>query len=1162
MSEQTAPDPGIGTSGATDSDAPALRFQMLGATRVTLNGSAVNLGGPQQRAVLALLLINADSPVPVAHIADALWGERPPPGSATTIQTYVFHLREALEPDRPRGAPARVLVRELGGYRLITRNAVMDTREFEDLARSGVACVRNGTHEQALRELDAALDLWRGHVLADVSELEAVAPVAARLNELRLTATEARMDALLALGRHSLVVGELDELIAANPLRERLHAQQMLALYRCGRQADALAAYRHLRQVLDEEIGVDPSPPLSELHQAILTHDASLTDGVTADATPVGAPGRVSSNAPAVKRRPTQWRVLIASAAALIVVAGAGVAVVATHGQRSSLGALPPNSVGLIHTDGSLHDAVPVGQSPTAITFAAGSLWVANGGTNTVMRIDPRAQIVVREVAVGADPVAIAATGSDVWVVNASDGTVDRINTNVNRVVGKPIKVGNQPGAIAAGPSGVWVANTGDDTVQHIDPDSSEADPAIAVGGGPDGVLAADADSVWVANGLDGTVSHLDVRTGAVRPPIHVGTGPTGLTFMDGAVWVTNSLEQSVSRIDPALGTVDTIPDVGDGPTAAAGDGRFLWVAASHSATVARIEPKSRSVRRIGIGASPTAITTVGSSVYVASRAFAAAGHFGGTLTVGNNMLPGTTYGIDPANLYYYWTTAAERFVYDGLITYRAADGAAGYTLVPDLAARMPDVSQDGKTYTFTVRPGIHYSTGRIVQPQDFARGFRRVFTVGGGGNPGLFSGVVGATGCLAHPAACDLSRGVIADDAHQRLTIHLVAPDSDFLHKLTYFVVPTPPGTSPKQVTTPLPGTGPYQIKAAFTRPNPVDRHPEVVFDTLVRNRYFRQWSFAAQPPGYPDVIKFHEYSDAEKATNDVQAGTIDITRIPDGDTAKLVHVIARLQLRNPDRLHAVALPGAWWEWLNTQVPPFDNQLARQAVNYAIDREQVIKDVFGPGVVRPSCQILPANFPSFEWYCPYTRAGPDPYNGPDLAKARRLVKQSGTNGTPVTVYGVIGGASDRALLADFAQALRDIGYRVSTRTVPDNDASYASLSDPRHGVQIWGKDGWIADYPSADTFYDPLISCRVKNMRAAGFCNRHIDDLATVARVTALTDPNKSRRLWKEIDRLVTDQAPWVTLGSELFFHFTGSRVGNYQSTPFNPLYDQLWVK
>jgi ABC-type transport system substrate-binding protein/DNA-binding SARP family transcriptional activator/DNA-binding beta-propeller fold protein YncE len=1160
MSERTEPNSGIGTRGVTSVDARSLRFQMLGAIRATLNGSAVNLGGPQQRAVLALLLIDPDSPVPVAYIADALWGERPPPGSATTIQTYVFHLREALEPDRTRGAPAQVLVSDRGGYRLDTRNAAVDAREFEDLARSGVERVRTGEYKQALRELDAALGLWRGDVLADVAELEAVAPVSARLNELRLTTIEARMDALLALGRHALVVGELDELVAADPLRERLHAQRMLALYRCGRQADALAAYRHLRQILDDEIGVEPSPPLSELHQAILAHDRSLTEGLTASV--ASAPGRVSPSGPTTKRHPGRRRVMVASAAAVIVAAGTAAAVVAAHGERSSLRALPPNSVGLIDADGSLHDAVAVGQSPTAITSAAGSLWVANGGTNTVMRIDPRAHIVIREIAVGTDPVAITATGSDVWVVNATDGTVDRINTDVNRVVGQPIKVGNQPGAIAAGPSGVWVANTGDDTVQRIDPDSSQADPAIAVGGGPDGLLAADANSVWVANGLDGTVSQLNPHSRLVHAPIHVGVGPSGLAFIDGSVWVVNSLEQSVSRIDPTSGVRATFLDVGDGPTAATSDGRFLWVAASHSATVTRIEPRSREVRRFGVGASPVALTALGSSVFIAAQPFAATSHVGGTLTVGIDKLPGTSYGIDPANLYYYWTTAAERFVYDGLIAYRAADGAAGYTLVPDLAARMPDVSQDGKTYTFTVREGIRYSTGRLVQPQDFARGFRRVFTVGGAGNPGLFNGVVGAAGCLVHPVACDLSRGVVADDARHRLTIHLIAADADFLYKLTYFVFPTPPGTSPKQLTTPLPGTGPYQIKAPLTRRNPVDRHPEVVFDTLIPNGYFRQWSFAAQPAGYPDVIKFREYRDAEAAVKAVQAGTIDIGRIPGGDTAKLAHVIAGLQLREPARVHAVVPPGTWWESLNMEVAPFDNQLARQAINYAIDREQVIKDVFGPGVVRPSCQMLPANFPSFEWYCPYTRAGPKPYNGPDLAKARRLVKQSGTRGTQVTVYVIIERPSDHALLADFAKALHDIGYRVSTRTLPDNNASYGLVSDPRHAVQISGKDGWIADYPSADTFYDPLLSCRVKDLDPSKFCNKGIDDLAAAARSIARSDPSKARQLWKQIDKLVTDQAPWVTLGSEMIFHFTARRVGNYQSTPFNPLYDQLWVK
>src|SRR4029450_3157913 len=152
MSDRTEPGPGIRTSGVPGSDAPGLRFQMLGAIRATLNGSAVDLGGPQHRAVLALLLIDGGSPVPVARIADALWGERPPPGSSATIQTYVFHLREAHEPDRPRGTPAQVLVSERGGYRLEMGNAALDTREFEDLARSGGGCVGNGAHEERRRE--------------------------------------------------------------------------------------------------------------------------------------------------------------------------------------------------------------------------------------------------------------------------------------------------------------------------------------------------------------------------------------------------------------------------------------------------------------------------------------------------------------------------------------------------------------------------------------------------------------------------------------------------------------------------------------------------------------------------------------------------------------------------------------------------------------------------------------------------------------------------------------------------------------------------------------------------------------------------------------------------------------------------------------------------
>lgn len=1168
MSEQAGRERNIRSS-ATSSDADGLRFEMLGAIRVKVHGSVVNLGGPQQRAVLALLLIDRDTPVQVAHIADALWGERPPPGSATTIQTYVFHLREALEPGRSRRSPAQVLVSDRGGYRLDTMSAAVDAREFEDLAHAGLERMKNGEYEPALRELDAALGLWRGDVLADIAELEAVAPIAARLNELRLTVIEARADALLALGRHVVVVGELDELIVANPLRERLHAQRMLALYRCGRQADALAAYRRLHEVLDTEIGVEPSPPLRELHQAILTHDPSLTDGgaTVADTRTASAPGVSPPAAPAATRRPPRRRrwTLAASVAAVIVAAGTAAAVVVTHHQRTSLKALPPNSVGVIHADGSLHDAVPVGQSPTAVTHAAGSVWVANGGTDTVTRINPRTHAVVEEIPVGGNPVALAATTSDVWVVNAADGTVDRINTTVNRVVGDPIRVGNQPSAIASGPSGVWVANTGDDTVQRIDPYSSKLGKAIPVGGGPGGIIVA-TDSVWVANGLDGTVSQVDPATGTVRAPIHVGAGPAGMVIVDGSVWVANTLEQSVSRIDTTTGVaVDTITDVGDGPATPVSDGRFLWVAASHSGTIARIDPRSRDVHRYGVGASPVALATLGSSVYVASQAFAAASHRGGTLNVGVTQLPGDPFGIDPASLYMVWTMAGERFVYDGLVTYRLTNGAAGFTLVPDLAARMPTMSQDGKTYTFSLRSGIRYSTGRVVVAQDFARGFRRVFTVGGYANPALFNGVVGAAHCLAHATTCDLSQGVIADDAHHRLTIKLTAPDADFLPKLASLVYPAPPGTSAQQVTTsPVPGTGPYQIQAAHQRFNRADHTVETTFDTLIPNPHFHQWSFAAQPAGYPDVIKFHEFQEAQDAVNAVRAGKIDVARVGPrvgSENPKLAPLIADLRLHDPGRLHAQPVPFSWWVALNTQVPPFDNARARRALNYAVDREQLIGDFFGPGLAAPGCQMLPPNFPSYKWYCPYTRAGPKPYNGPDLAKAKHLVEQSGTRGARVTVYRTITAPSDRALLEDLAKTLREIGYKPSIRAVPFTDTNDNFSYDPHNGVQV-SLTGWGADYPAPDTFYESILSCRVKDAQPSGFCNKHIDNLAAAARLTALTDPSSARRLWTKIDQAVTDEAPWIMLGTDTIRAFTSSKVGNYQSTPINPIYDQLWIK
>jgi DNA-binding SARP family transcriptional activator len=167
-------------------------------------------------------------------------------------------------------------VTESGGYRLQVGDGSVDAAVFERQVRTGQAMLAEGALAEAAAELERALSLWRGDVLADLAHFAFVPPFARRLEEIRLAAIESKIDAELALGRHVSVVPELDELVGRHPLRERLQAQRMLALYRCGRQCDALAAYHGLRQVLDEELGIEPSVPLQQLHRAVLAQDPDL----------------------------------------------------------------------------------------------------------------------------------------------------------------------------------------------------------------------------------------------------------------------------------------------------------------------------------------------------------------------------------------------------------------------------------------------------------------------------------------------------------------------------------------------------------------------------------------------------------------------------------------------------------------------------------------------------------------------------------------------------------------------------------------------------------------------------------------------------------------------------------------------------------------------
>ncbi|MGZ4618986.1 MAG: AfsR/SARP family transcriptional regulator [Frankiaceae bacterium] len=251
-----------------------MEVRVLGPVELTMAGRPRQLGGTKQRAVLAMLALHVNKLVSVDHLVDGLWGQAPPESAVNAVQVYISRLRKALRGEQPdsRAAPLR---RRSPGYLLELEAEQVDLYRFERLAGEGARAV--GTDpERAAGSLRAALGLWRGPPLAEFGDEPFAPPEASRLEEKRLAALEARIEADLAVGRHAELVGELRGLVLQHPLRERLHQQLLLSLYRSGRQGEALAAFRQTRQILAEELGVDPCRALQELEAAILAQDRRL----------------------------------------------------------------------------------------------------------------------------------------------------------------------------------------------------------------------------------------------------------------------------------------------------------------------------------------------------------------------------------------------------------------------------------------------------------------------------------------------------------------------------------------------------------------------------------------------------------------------------------------------------------------------------------------------------------------------------------------------------------------------------------------------------------------------------------------------------------------------------------------------------------------------
>ncbi len=1121
-----------------------LEFRVLGPVEVSDGGQNLPLGGPKQRALLADLILSAGRVVSTARLIDDLWAEWSPPSAGHTVETYIARLRRVL---RDCSAPGILLTRP-PGYVLDIDPDHVDAFRFGRLVRDGTAAADRDDHERASALLRAALALWRGQVLSDIADMPFVPGAVKVLNDQHLLALERRIESDLKLGQAQDLVPELEELVASHPYHESFRRQLMLALYRSGRQSEALAAYRRARGLLVGELGIEPGPDLRRMEQAILRQDPVLEQRpavrARAHGPPEPAPPMTLPDSAAGSGRRQRRRALIAAGLALGVAVAVGLPLaLRTAEARASV---PGDGIGVLSASGtSVTAALTLPSGLASLAVGGGSVWATSPEGDAVYRINAATRTLTQTIPVGAGADGIAYGGGDVWVANSSGGTVSRIDGSAGQVV-QTIRVGSEPTGLAVGLGAVWVTDPVGSTVSRIDLSSGRLTQTIGLTS-PAYAMALGAGSIWVTSPATDSVTRIDPVTGKPIQTIAVGADPDAIAYGFGSVWVANGLASTVSRIDPGTGMVTETISVGNGPSALAVAATGVWVASTAAGTVLRINPSTgRAASSLSVGDPPLAVAVARGAPWVGTGVGYASRHRGGTLRLLSSAWFGT---IDPALSYPEVPPVFTEATYDTLVTFQRTDGSGGLQIVPDLAQALPTPRADGTEYTFVVRPGLRYSNGTPVRPQDFRYALERVFEL----NPearSFFTGLVGADMCHSG-SPCDLSRAITVDGRSRTVTFHLTAPDGDFLYKLAFsFTTPVPASVPAHDVGIhPVPSTGPYMIMRDIPR-REID---------LARNPEFRQWSAAAQPDGYPDRIIWRFGLTPGQEVAAIEAGRADWMADPPPHVASLV-------ARYDSQVHINPLPGIAYAAFNVAVPPFNDLQVRQAVSLAANRNKAVSALGGPGAAQPTCQIIPPVVPGYRPYCPFT-VNPEggAWIGPDLARARRLVAASHTEGMRVVVWAH---QFDGPLGPYFVGVLRELGYRASLR-VASVAAFTHNVNDTRRRVQA-SVGSWVADYPSASDFFDVFFQCSAfrsadpaDTRSGSFFCHPNIDRQMNRAGQLQTSNPQAAARVWATVDHEVTYLAPWVSFASLRFADFTSGRVGDYQYNPiWGILLDQLWVR
>jgi YVTN family beta-propeller protein len=597
-----------------------VEFNILGPFEVRdSEGAPIQLPGGRERSLLALLLIQRGEVVSGDRIVDALWGERAPGTATKAVQGYVSHLRRVLEP----GDTGAVLVTRPPGYVLQSDDETVDAVRFERLAADGRRALEDGSPAEAAGLLDRALALWRGPALAEFAFEDFARDAIGRLDDLRLSATEDRIEALLQLGRHGELVGKLDALVAANPLRERLRGQAMLALYRSGRQSDALQVYRDGRRLLASELGLEPGPELQRLERAILAQDPDLEAPATA-ATPSARPEPSPERPP---RSPRDRRRRLALVG--VVLAAAIAAVLAFALTRDSapepVKIVAPAVVAVDSKTNRVAASIDVGSKPVSIAAGEGAVWVGDARDFTVSRIDPATRRVTKTIGIGAPAIDLAVGAGGVWIATGGFGTVVHIDPELGAPA-DPIELGDPadpvvPAATSIGVAQgrVWVGAF--NGLVSIDPETGTRTGRVDLGKTAALQIAAGYGAVW-ATTIGNRAKRVEASSAKQTTEFYAGTFVAAIARDSSAVWVGAGDGGQVWKVDPVTGTALGTANAGTGTSAIAVGLGAVWVASWRSRTLFRLDPATGEVlASIPMGGSPEDVTVADGVVWVAVQA-------------------------------------------------------------------------------------------------------------------------------------------------------------------------------------------------------------------------------------------------------------------------------------------------------------------------------------------------------------------------------------------------------------------------------------------------------------------------------------------------------------------------------------------------------------